>query len=294
MGENQLVIRAYVDLIWLINFIMDFFMLWVTGRIVHLPTKFCRLCLGSAVGAFYTLLLFFPGLPLGISFLSKSICAVLMVLLVFYPQKPGKFIRALFYFYAVSFAMGGAVFAAAYYFRCPPGGQWVFNLAGIITALFLGYSGFFRGPKNYWQRQLLNQLTICFPENNIEVTALLDTGNQLTDPLSKKPVIVVESAVLEQILPPVLRQKMNSGAGETSELLASLDENWAARIRLIPYNSVGKKHGLMVGLCPDRVVIKNKQQEITTSEVVLGLVNRALSAENRYKALLHPLILQSH
>ena len=133
-----------------------------------------------------------------------------------------------------------------------------------------------------------------FQQQKIVVPALLDTGNQLTDPLTKKPVIVVESEALEKVLPKDILQKISEENSEISELLASLEENWAARLRVIPFNSVGKRHGLMIGFRPDLIVIKNRRKEIITSDVVLGLVNKSLSREGQYRALLHPQILQEH
>lgn len=305
--EGGLVVKVYLDIILLVNFIMDFFLLWATGKMANLPIKISRLCSGAILGAFYSLVIFLPELPVGISFLAKNICALIMVMVTYRPQNVRKFVRALLYLYVLSFTMGGAVFAAVYLTDTASGLMQVWNglgviggirygwlAIGLIIALFLGYSGWHYLRKGWLQQQLINKLTICFREHKVIVTALLDTGNQLTDPLTKKPVIVIESAVLEKILPEELRQKVGRENLETSELFASLDQSWAARVRLIPFNSVGKSHGLMVGLRPDVVVIKNERQEIITSDVVLGLVNKSLSREGQYRALLHPQILQDH
>lgn len=307
VGETGLVVKVYLDIILLINFIMDFFLLWATGKITNLSVKITRLILGAVLGAFYSLIVLFPELPVGSSFLAKNICAIIMVVIAYRPKSVRKFVRALVYLYILSFTMGGAVFAAVYLTGRAPGFIQAWNGVGIlggihygwltiglVVTFFLGYGGFHYLRKNWLQQQLINKLTICFCEQEVVVTAFLDTGNQLTDPLTKKPVIVVESAVLEKILPKELMQKVSRENLETNELLVSLDQNWASRIRLIPFNSVGKSHGLMIGLRPDVVIIKNERQEIITSNVVLGLVNKSLSREGQYRALLHPQILQSH
>jgi stage II sporulation protein GA (sporulation sigma-E factor processing peptidase) len=305
--ETGLVVKVYLDIILLINFIMDFFLLWATGKIANLPVKLTRLILGAVLGAFYSLVVLLPEWSVCSSFLAKNICAIIMVVIAYRPQSVRRFVRALAYLYILSFTMGGAVFAAVYLTDTAPGFIQAWNGVGILggihygwltiglaVAFFLGYGGFYYLRKSWLQQQLINKLTICFCEHEVMVTALLDTGNQLTDPLTKKPVIVVESAVLEKVLPKEILQKVSGENSETNELLASLDQNWASRVRLIPFNSVGKSHGLMVGLRPDVVVIKNERKEIITSDVVLGLVNKSLSREGQYRALLHPQILQDH
>jgi len=307
MEETGLTVKVYLDVILLVNFIMDLFILWATGKLSNLPVKICRLVLGAFIGALYSIAVILPQWSFFSSFLGKSICAFLMVLVAYPPQGIAKFIRSYIYLYVISFAMGGAVLAAVYLLDTSPGFMQVWNGVGVIWGIhyswliialvvagFLGYGGFHFLRKGWLQEELLNTLTIYFQHEKVMIPALLDTGNQLTDPFTQKPVIVVERAALEKLFPGDFLQKIKEGNSEISELLGSLDDTWATRIRLIPYNSVGKSNGLMVGFRPDIVVIKNKKKEIITSEVFLGLVNRPLSREGRYRALLHPQILQEH
>ncbi|MDD2211977.1 MAG: sigma-E processing peptidase SpoIIGA [Clostridia bacterium] len=307
MEETGLVVKVYLDIILLVNFMMDFFILWVTGKAANLPIKLTRLMWGAVLGALYSLVILLPEWSVFSSFFAKNVCAVIMVGVAYRPQSVGKFVRTLAYMYLLSFTMGGAVFAAVSLTDTAPGYIQAWNgmgilwgihylwlAIGVVVALFLGYSGLSCLRKSWLQQQLLNSLTIYFQKQKIVVPALLDTGNQLTDPLTKKPVIVVESEALEKVLPKEILQKISEEDSEISELLASLEENWAARLRVIPFNSVGKRHGLMIGFRPDLIVIKNRRKEIITSDVVLGLVNKSLSREGQYRALLHPQILQEH
>ena len=307
MEETGLTVKVYLDVILLVNFIMDYFILWATGKLGNLPVKISRLVLGAFIGALYSIAVLLPQWSFFSSFWGKSICAFLMVLVAYPLQGIGKFIRSYIYLYVISFAMGGAVLAAVFLFDNSPGFMQVWNGVGIfygvhyswliialVVAGFLGYGGFHYLRKGWLQEELLNTLTIYFHNDKVMVPALLDTGNQLTDPFTKNPVIVVERAALEKLFPEDFLQKTKEDNSEISELLGSLDEIWAARIRLIPFNSVGKSNGLMIGFRPDIVVIKNKKKEIITSEVFLGLVNKPLSRGGRYRALLHPQILQEH
>lgn len=307
MDDTTLEVKVYIDIVLLINFVMDFFILWATGKISNLPLKITRLILGATLGTLYSLVVLFPEWPVCTSFLVKCACSVMMVWLAYRPKDVGKFIRTLAYLYIISFAMGGAVLAAVFLADTTPGYIQAWNgvgmfwgihfgwlLVGLVVAFFLGYGGFTRLKKNWLQQQLLNKLTICFDDKKIDVSALLDTGNQLTDPATKKPVIVIETEALKKLMPDEILRKISANNVEINELLASLDQDWASRLRLIPFNSVGSAHGLMIGFRPDAVEINSKGYSLRTSEVVLGLVNRSLSREGQYKALLNPLILEDY
>lgn len=307
MNDAGLTVKVYLDVILLVNFIMDFFILWATGKLANFPVKISGLVLGAFIGALYALVVLLPQWSFFSSFLGKSSCAIIMVLVSFRWQGIARLIRTILYLHIISFAMGGAVLAVVYLTDTSPGILQVLNGVGIfrgvhyswliislVVAFFLGYGGFYFLRKGCIEQELLNTLTIYFHNDKVIIPALLDTGNQLTEPFSKKPVIVVEREALEKLFPEELLQKIKAGNFEISELPGSLDETWSARLRLIPFNSVGKSDGLMVGIRPDIVVIKNKKNEIITSEVFLGLVNRPLSREGRYRALLHPQILQEY
>jgi stage II sporulation protein GA (sporulation sigma-E factor processing peptidase) len=307
MNETAgLEVKVYIDIVLLINFVMDFFILWATAKIANLPLKITRLIWGAILGALYSLVVLFPEWPFLTSFLVKCACSIVMVWVAYRPKAVGKFIRALAYLYIISFAMGGAVVAAVYLTDTTPGFLQVWNgvgmlwgihfgwlMVGLVVAFFLGYGGYTRLRKNWLQQQLLYTLTINIDNQTAVVLAFLDTGNQLTDPATKKPVIVIETAALKKLIPAEILRKIDQDNLDINELLPSLEQDWVSRLRLIPFNSVGSAHSLMIGFRPDTVIINSKGHSLTTSEVILGLVNKSLSREGQYQALLNPQILEN-
>lgn len=104
----------------------------------------------------------------------------------------------------------------------------------------------------------------------IPVTALLDTGNFLVEPISGKPVSVLEETYLAGYLP---------------------ESEWEDGFRLIPYRSVGRRHGMMRGLVFDQMEVKRGRKYACVEEPVIGLV-RGIFGENRqYQMLLHSKLL---
>lgn len=308
MDIAGLVTQVYVDVMLAVNFVMDFFILWATGRLANIKVSFGRLTLGALLGASYSLVIFFPEGSIVSSLLAKIGCSLLMVLVTFYPVKLRLFIRSLAYLYLISFAMGGAVIAATYLANDIPGYVQVFNgggvyfgglhygwlLIGLLVALIIGWGGLWYLRKNRLHQEYVSTLIISLLGQRLEIKALLDTGNQLSDPLTNGPVVVVETLALKRYFPGSIWKTINQDDLIMSELAASVEPEWASRIRLIPFSSVGRSNGIMVGIRPDWVEVINKDGAFRRNDIVLGLTNKNLCKEGKYQALLPPAIFDEN
>ena len=86
------------------------------------------------------------------------------------------------------------------------------------------------------------------------VTALLDTGNTLHDPVSGAPVLVTDYQVAERLL--------GLTAKQLSTPLETLVSGQFPGLRIIPYTSVGQTSGMMLGLRVDRLLINGKEEQM--------------------------------
>ena len=68
--------------------------------------------------------------------------------------------------------------------------------------------------------------------------------------------------------------------------------SWLARIRLIPFSSLGRASGLLVGFRPDALVVGEGGRSVRRTDVVICVSPRPLSAEGGYRALLPPEVLE--
>ncbi len=298
---------VYLDVVLVVNLIMDFLILWATARLGQLPASPWRLLAGAAIGAVYSLAILFPaGAPLLVLGI-KVLFSLLMVLVTFYPLSWRRFFQALVYFYLVAFAMGGAMLGGIYLtgggsslpvmggaLAADPGVHYTWLLAAVAAAEILVRWGTGWLKKNIWQQMLRLPVVISFGGRPRAVKAMVDTGNSLRDPLSQRPVIVVEYSALQGILPPEITRAYNSQGGLDLENLAvSLAASpWAARLRLIPFHSLGQDRGMLLALRPDEVVIVTGERMIKIKEVLIGLYRERLSPEGSYRALLHPDLLE--
>ena len=69
------------------------------------------------------------------------------------------------------------------------------------------------------------------------------------------------------------------------------EQDWAARLRIIPFSSIGKENGLLIGFRPDKVRLINSTSELHVQPVV-ALHPRTLDPEGEYEALVPPIVLQ--
>ncbi|WP_258359339.1 sigma-E processing peptidase SpoIIGA [Moorella sulfitireducens (nom. illeg.)] len=301
-------VYLYLDILLVINLVMDYLILWATARLGQLATTPWRLLAGAAVGGIYSLVVLFPGSMWEQSLFSNILFSLIMILVAFYPLKGRRLIQALVYFYLAAFAMGGAMIGAIYLAggdAATPviGGatalargiryQWLVAAAAAAGLLAVFGANWFK--KNLWQQVLRLPVIITFAGRQRALKALVDTGNSLRDPLTSRPVIIVEYSALKGILPEeIIRHFSSNGDTDLESLLQSLAGSpWASRLHLVPYHSLGQSHGMLLGFRPDEVIVITNERMVKIKNVIVGLYREKLSTEGSYRALLHPDLLQA-
>jgi stage II sporulation protein GA (sporulation sigma-E factor processing peptidase) len=233
--------------------------------------------------------------------IAKIILSMAIVAVTFSPERLKTFFKTLAMFYISTFICAGAAFAFLYFNQ---NGGFVRN--GIVYVfwdskwstliLALGIAGimvriFYEIIQSRLIRdKLLLPLKISFENRIIELAALVDTGNSLHDPFTNTPVIVVEFYAIKDILPLEIQDIFKDSKDE--DLISISDivsrSKWFSRFRLIPFTSLGKENGMLIGFKPDYIEIGENETKRGVSDVVVGIYNKALSKNERYRALLSP------
>ena len=92
------------------------------------------------------------------------------------------------------------------------------------------------------------------------LTALLDSGNELRDPLTSKPVTVVSRDAFFEILPPEFAPaKALDDPVECFEMLRRLSSGQS--FRLISYTALGVEGGMLPALRADAVTVGRRRRE---------------------------------
>ena len=298
MAERPFV---YLDIAFLLNFALDYVILRCASRFGNWRCSRGRLITGAVAGGLYGIFVFWPAGTVLYTLPGKILFSALLVVLVFWPLNLKKFFLAWVYFYIFTFLIGGAALGVIY-LLFSPGMAWpvkfptrthlVVMVAATLVGLFLARGCFAWMQRNVIQRWHHLQAAIYLQGQTLTVNGLVDTGNNLREPLSGLPVLVVEEQVLLPLLPVAVRRLLTDGETDPMKIAAAFAEsNWAARLRLIPFTAVGTRSGLMVGIRPDYVILREGNRLIQVEKVIIGLSNRRLSPEQSYQALIHPELL---
>lgn len=299
-------IQIYLDqplLGGLISWFQDAILLWMVAQISAVKIKRRRFVLGGAIGGLFQFLMSLYIASGGVlnswvftPVVFIVIVPVLMVGLTFAPLKVRTFFRVLGYIYILSFLLAGFHYGLDIinqrFFHWQISIWWRFLFhSGLI--LIMGELGWGIVHRKFWEQICLYPVQISWGDRILKLNALLDTGNRLHDPITKVPVMIVELKRIKDQLPAELIQWVENIQGGELGIDIQLPDFWEERIRVLPFHSLGKDHGLLVGFRSDEVKVWLKQQAVINQNVIIGLYNKSLSREGAFHALIPPAVLRS-
>lgn len=253
----------YLDIVFLENTLMNYIILYATGFIQKRKMKNFKLIISSILGAGYAVISYLKIIPIYSTLFMKILLSIIMIYVAFNNQNIKQICKNLLLFYLTSFVIGGCALALLY--LVSPQNVSFENgvlvgtypmkmtlIAGAVGFLIIQYS-FSMNKRQMKLKDLLCDLEIMVNKQKVKMKGYIDSGNTLKDPISQKPVIIVENAVMEKII-------------DTKNLIGG-DEN--LKIRLIPFKSIGKQNGMLVGIKPNYVQIKQGENIVKTSNVIV-------------------------
>lgn len=289
---------VYLDVVLLENLCMNYIILFATGYIMKIKMKQLRLVTSSLLGGIYAVVAYLEILPIYSNFGMKILLSILMVYIAFHPKAIKNLFRQLIIFYLTSFAFGGCAFALLYFIKpqniLMKNGVYVGTypikvaLLGGIIGFIITYIGFKVVKTKLHKKDMIYEIEIKIEEKTLKLKAMLDTGNLLKDPISGMPVVVVEKQQLYSILPAKLLDNIDKLiGGDGGSLLDQIEEKEIfTRFRMIPFSSVGKQNGLMLGFKADQVILEKEEEIQIQNDVIIGIFNQNLSKNKNYSALI--------
>lgn len=297
--------EIYLDIVILENIVINYLILLVTARFSKNKASSLRLFLGSLLGtAYLVLMILLPDMKVYTTVLSKVLLSIGMVAATFNFGRITVFMKTLALFYASTFLFAGAGFALMFFKRdwgiirngviMTPVSlldtSWAELLLAVAVTLIILRIVWDAVQNRFLKEKLLVRISIAFDQKAIELPALVDTGNSLHDPLSNMPVVVVEFAAIKDLLPDEIRSIFEQDTeNDLNTVTATIScSNWFSRFRLIPFTSLGKENGMLIGFRPDYIEIGEEDHRKGVHDVIVGIYNKALSRNEQYKALMNP------
>ena len=260
---------VYIDIFFLNNFIIDLFLLLISGKCFKRILNFKRLLFASILGGVYSVLAFINVFMFLNSFIVKTFVSCLMVVISF-KLSFKEFLKQLLAFYFCSFILAGIIVALSLskgesvmifnnsmYFKIP-----FLNLvlSGVIMSAFV-FEIFTKMVKKHNFKDAYKTVKISSGYKKVKVTGYIDTGNTLK--FFGLPVCILDLEVAKKLNPEYICE--------------------------IPcYTVNGFK--FLKAFCPEYVFLDTKQVRmlIAVSDTVLGedykmLINSEFLSEGGFK-----------
>ncbi len=293
--------EVYADVVFLVNFFMDFIIFFVVSKLIKRQVHILRLIAGAGIMALtYCLLIFMLPLRTYMNIFAAILILMLGVTVTFQPANLKEFVRILIIAHISAFSVGGMGMAFFYYSNAADifGNMLGFTIRSFSFSMLIvtscSFYILFKQCNSWLKRVLIKKQTfypikIFLKDNQCEINALVDTGNSLQDPLSKAPVIITELSALKEFFSSQLYEVLDSDeALDILKISTAAEEGFSHRIRMLPFESLGKQNGILLGFRPDKVEITGEKSTITAHNVVIGLYNFKLSKDNAYQGLINP------
>lgn len=287
----------YIDIVIIENIIMNSIILYATAIILKAKISHIRIIISSIIGATYAIITYIYPIKIYNNIFFKILLSVIMVYVAYKPQNIKRLGKNILIFYLTSFLFGGVAFALIYVIKpqeiLMKNGLFlgtyplktVFISAIIATIILI--TGFKIVKSKISKKDIYCKIKIKLDNKEVETIAMVDTGNMLKEPITQMPVVVVESSLLEKILPQeILKNTEKIIGGEFENVTEKIKNKYISKFKLIPYSSLGKQNGMLLGIKADKVEIEKQDEIIEKNNIIIGIYNKSLTKRGEYRALI--------
>jgi sigma-E processing peptidase SpoIIGA len=256
-----MVYEVYVDIYFIENLLTDMFVLTLSKLLLREKIAIGRLICASALGALAATLILCFKIQYGILYVAAVLLTDLIMLYVS-GMDISKFYVGMIYIHGTAFALSRI--NDCLYFLV---GEKLSYMAGCIIMLLAVLMILIY--EKCVEKTVIYDVTVKEKQELFEVKALFDTGNLLTEPVSGKPVSIIEK----------------------NPILEKWIENTPEKYKVIPYKSVGNAHGILEGMVVDELVIQREKGQVVEKDAVIAVYNGKLSKNQQFQMILnHSLI----
>ena len=286
----------YIDIVLIENIIMNYIILFATAIVLKIKINHIRIFIASLLGAIYSVITYMGILKLYSSIVMKILLSILIVYIAFNTQSLKKMCKNLVIFYLTSFVFGGVAFALIYVIKpqeiLMKNGLFLGTyplktiLLGAIVSFLVILVAFKIIKGKFLKEEMFCDLEIKINNKIVKTTAMIDTGNCLKEPITNNPVVVIEHTLLYECIPKqILNNLDNIIGGDFKEIPQEIKEIYISKLKLIPYSSLGKQNGMLLGIKPEYVKILTEEKEKKINAII-GIYNKSLTKRGEYRALI--------
>lgn len=281
---------------------MDYVLLAMMQKLIKKNSKKGRKLLAAILGSlgacFSIMIPIFRSGTLMILF--GFLLASFMLKISFCYETIRALVRDVLVYYAITFLVGGILNYLYYYTSA---GYYITEFVRILPSKALNFfylmcffaiaGGFIYFVKKIFlqmkeTRELFYNVELVFDEKRVTCRGLLDTGNHLIEPISKKPVVIADFDGIKEILPEEL---INFVQDFMKDVNQNDMERYAVRVKWIPYHAVGTEKGILPGIVFDEVNIHKEGMVAYNPNITVAIYQGKLTVDDRYHIILHKELL---
>lgn len=284
---------VYLDVLLILNVYVNYFLLKATAKFTHTKLSLARNIVASLVGSIFSFIILFPPLHPLLSLLFKAAAAAVIVLIAFGLSGKTRFIKLLFFFFAMNFIFAGLMFAVyvlmhpafigfnnAYFYID-------FSLLTLVVSTILAYLAISLIRFFLDKRAMASEKYHVIIQNEgktVSLKAFADTGNTLVDIFTGRPVILCDAGKLEPLIPAESKAKLLHPDIEHFQEL-SLEYRQLKGLRIMPFSTIHSS-GLIAVFSPEQVHIQAASSNLKKRvDAKIGIAN---DPGNGWDAIFNP------
>ena len=191
---------------------------------------------------------------------------VLVIYLLFRPGSREYFYRIFLCFYMAVFILGGTLLLL----ESVLGRKKISMISWGILVVFLVILVELLYIKLKVKNDFCQVVLTFSEERKCRITALMDSGNGLLEPISKMPVSIIEKRVAEQYKEDLKEEKF----------------------RMVPFHSLGEERGMLEAYFIEKMEIRGKEGVRVIKNPIIAISKGNISANEKYQMILQPEILK--
>ena len=285
---------VYADVLVALNILLTYILIVAARAFCRAPTNKWAVLIASVIGGACSLVIFYEKGGAVFSVAYKLVTASVITLVAFMPKSFRSFIKEFLAFFGVSLLFGGGVLALE--ITLHPKNIFFYNgtvyfdmsIAYLVASVLVIYGIFLLADyliKRHNTKGGKCLLEITYNKTSVSMTALVDTGNSLTDGMTGRPVIIAE---LSAVAPLLSREELMFFKSDDIE---NVPESLSKSFRLIPCKTV-TGDSLLKAFIPDLIKIKEVEGSYENSFCAVALTEKELS-QGSYNALLNTAIFEN-
>lgn len=308
ISERRNRLSIYLDVIWLLNFFFDALLLLLTALILKRKIVKWRILVGAFIGSLVVLIVVSPFAAIGSHPLTKLLFSIAIVGVAFGYKRFRYFIQGLLTFYFATFMIGGGMIGVHYFLEFDVQAfdgtiltqsrgfgnpiSWGFVLIGFPLLWYFSKNRIADiETKQVFYDQIVD-VKLEIDDVTLRVKGLVDSGNQLFDPITKSPVMILDTTKYEELFPKSLIEQSKNIELLTNDT-STEPHKWESRVRLIPYRGVGQEHQFLLAIKPDQITIFQGNEENIVKKGLVAFNHTTLSTDGEYDCIVHPKMLIS-